>query len=258
MTILGGVLIDLSLFGMLAGLVSVLKPLRFFGIRTRWQGLLVMGLSLLAFATGVDLPVSETRVGAPSTLLDEFVPAYQFSEFHSISIDAPKGKVSAAIWAVTPDEIRFYGALTWIRRFGRPRPAGALNAPGSRPILGTFLKTGFLTLADDPGREIVFGFARGPRGWAKSAAEFKALDQVQAPPLGKVAMNFRIQELDRTHCKLTTETRVYSAGTLALRVFAAYWRMIYPGSSLIRSEWLRAIKLRAEAAPDPGAPVPAD
>jgi len=30
--------------------------------------------------------------------------------------------------------------------------------------------------------------------------------------------------------------------------FAAYWRVIYPGSALIRVMWLRAIKQRAEAA----------
>jgi hypothetical protein len=54
--------------------------------------------------------------------------------------------------------------------------------------------------------------------------------------------------VDATHCWLTTETRVYAAGAKAVRGFAAYWRMIYPGSSLIRRMWLRAIKLRAEAA----------
>jgi hypothetical protein len=31
--------------------------------------------------------------------------------------------------------------------------------------------------------------------------------------------------------------------------FGAYWRVIYPGSSLIRYMWLRAIKKRAEAQP---------
>jgi hypothetical protein len=61
-------------------------------------------------------------------------------------------------------------------------------------------------------------------------------------------MNFRIQELDGAHCRLTTETLVYAAGFHLVHGFAAYWRMIYPGSSLIRHMWLRAIKLRAEGA----------
>ena len=60
-------------------------------------------------------------------------------------------------------------------------------------------------------------------------------------------MNFRIQEVDAVHCSLTTETRVYTVGPQVVRGFATYWRMIYPGSALIRRMWLRAIKLRAEA-----------
>jgi hypothetical protein len=64
----------------------------------------------------------------------------------------------------------------------------------------------------------------------------------------KIVMNFRIEEGDATHCTLSTETRVYAVGRDVLRGFAAYWKMIYPGSSLIRRMWLRAIKLRAESA----------
>jgi hypothetical protein len=75
--------------------------------------------------------------------------------------------------------------------------------------------------------------------------EFKASHPA---PFIKIVMNFRIEDVDATHCLLTTETRVYAVGTQPLRGFASYWRMIYPGSALIRREWLRAIKLRAEAA----------
>src|ERR1019366_6829083 len=87
--------------------------------------------------------------------------------------------------------------------------------------------------------------AMGGKLWA--AEEFRAFHPA---PLVKIVMSFRIQEVDATHCLLTTETRVYAAGTHVLRGFATYWRMIYPGSALIRREWLRAIKLRAEAVPE--------
>jgi len=180
--------------------------------------------------------------------LDEFVPVFQFSEFHSIRISAPKDRVDAAIRTVTPEEIRFYKTLTWIRRFGRPAPAGVLNAPERRPILENFTSGSFLLLAEDPGREIVFGAAKaGANVHRKPGEDFKVL---QGAPLIKIAMNFRIETVDAAHCMLATETRVYAAGSQALRGFAAYWRMIYPGSSLIRREWLRAIKRRAEATPD--------
>ena len=247
MTTFGGVLIYLSLISMAAGIASLLKPLRLVGIRTRMRGLLVAGLGLLAFAAGVYLPVAETRVATARTRLDELMPVFQFGEFHSIQISAPKDRVDAAIRTVTPDEIHFFQTLTWIRRFGRPSPPGILNAPGRRPILETFTAGAFQLLAEDAGREIVFGRAGDAHGQRKAAEESKTLQQA---PLIKIAMNFRIQEVDATHCTLTTETRVYAAGPQVVHGFAAYWRMIYPGSSLIRHEWLRAIKLRAEAPPD--------
>ena len=72
MTIFGGVLIYLALLGAATGLISLLKPVRFLGIRTRKRGLVVMGLGLLAFTALVFLPVRETRVATARTHLDEF------------------------------------------------------------------------------------------------------------------------------------------------------------------------------------------
>jgi hypothetical protein len=45
---------------------------------------------------------------------------------------------------------------------------------------------------------------------------------------------------------VTTETRVYANTPGALRRFGVYWRLIHPGSDLIRRMWLRAIAHRAE------------
>ena len=248
MTIFGGALIYLGLIGAAAGVASLLKPVRFLGIRTRTKGLLVLGLGLLAATAGVYLPVTETRLETLRTRLDEFAPIFQFSEFHSIPVSASKDRVYSAIRTVTPEEILFFKTLTWMRRFGKRSPAGILNAPEHRPILETFTAGAFLLLAEDPGREIVLGRAGNPRGGRPlPAEEFKAPHQAE---FVKIVMNFRIQDVDATHCSLTTETRVYAAGPQVLRGFAAYWRMIYPGSALIRRMWLRAIKRRAEAASD--------
>jgi hypothetical protein len=245
-TLIGGAILYLALLGMAAGVVSLVIPLRFLGIRARKRGLIVFGLGLLAFTVGVYLPVTETRVETPRTRLDEFAPVYQFSEFHAVDIAAPKDRVDAAIRAVQPEEIRFFKTLTRIRTLGKSM------APEGRPILESFTAGAFLVLADDPGREIVIGRGGDARGRRVLVAEeFKAFHPA---PLVKIVMNFRIQEVDATHCLLTTETRVYAAGMHVLRGFATYWRMIYPGSALIRRMWLRAIKLRAEAPAD-GAPA---
>jgi hypothetical protein len=46
---------------------------------------------------------------------------------------------------------------------------------------------------------------------------------------------------------VSTETRVFATSPAARRRFAAYWRVIYPGSAIIRRSWLRAIRHRALA-----------
>src|ERR1035438_8348124 len=150
-TLIGGAILYLALLGAMAGVVSLVKPLRFLGIRTRKRGALVLVLSLLAFTAGVYLPITETRVETPRARLDEFAPVYQFSEFHSILVSAPKERVDAAIRAVRPEEIPFFKTLTWIRTLGKSM------APEGRPILASFTAGAFVVLAEDPGREIVIG-----------------------------------------------------------------------------------------------------
>ena len=44
---------------------------------------------------------------------------------------------------------------------------------------------------------------------------------------------------------LSTATRVFANSAAARRRFARYWRIIYPGSALIRRMWLRAVERRA-------------
>jgi hypothetical protein len=41
---------------------------------------------------------------------------------------------------------------------------------------------------------------------------------------------------------------VFASDASARRRFAIYWRLIYPGSALIRRMWLRAIEKRVIAA----------
>ncbi len=61
------------------------------------------------------------------------------------------------------------------------------------------------------------------------------------------AMNFLVEDTGPRSCMVTTETRVYATDTSARHRFAPYWRVIYPGSALIRRTRLRAVKPRAEA-----------
>jgi hypothetical protein len=236
MDALGTELLYLALAAAVLGAVSLIHPLRFLAIRSRRTGLVVLLGALAAFAAGASLPVTETRVDTVRTRLDEFAPVFQFDEFHSTYISAPKDRVYEAIHEVRPAEIRLFQTLMRIRFLAAPRD--------DRPILTSFTASWFRPLADDPA-EIVFGRA-AHGGTALPPEQFTT--SLQAPAI-RIVMNFHINEIDPTHCLLTTETRVYALGSNMLHGFAAYWRIIHPGSALIRRMWLRDIKRRAEAPP---------
>jgi len=246
------VAVVLVYFGLIAGalgVVSLLKPLTFLKIRSRAAGALVGAGGLVLVATGFALPADETKVAVARTQLDQFVPVYQFHESHSIRINQSKERAYNAIKAVTADEIALFHTLTWIRRLGRPGPESVLQAPGGVPLLEVATRTSFLLLAEEPDHEIVVGTAVvTPPGWRPKARptpeDFKSL---HTPGFALAAMNFEVEATGPGTCVVTTDTRIYATDPSARRKFARYWRVIYPGSALIRRMWLEAIRKRAEA-----------
>ncbi len=250
MGMLGVGLVYAGLITALVGGASLVKPLAFLGLSTRLQGVFVLGAGLVVAVLGGFLPARETRIAVIRTHLDEFAPVYQFNEVHWIGVGAHRNRVYRAIKEVTADEILFFRTLTWVRRFGRRGPESILNAPERLPLLEVATRTTFLILVDDPDREIVVGtVVLAPAGGQVKARptpeRFKALDR---PSFAKATVNFRLEDAGSDTCIVTTATRVYATDASARRRFAPYWRVIYPGSALIRRMWLRAVKLRAEAA----------
>jgi hypothetical protein len=286
----GVIVVYLGLVTMFVGGVSVIRPLKFLSIGTRPQGLAVFAVGLVIVIIGGSLPAKEFRVTSPRTQLDQFMPAWQFNEFHSIRIPAPREKVYTALKQVTADEITFFRTLVWLRRLGRPGPESILNPPPNAPLLEVATRTQFIVLADEPNQEFVVGtLVAAPRGWRPSGKPapdgFKSLFDSQKPGFALAAMNFHLEDCaasaragisgkaglragpaapgaqlsvagtelpsdlernDKTEActLLTTETRIYATDAPTRRAFARYWRVIYPGSSLIRRMWLRAVAKR--------------
>src|SRR5215469_5247681 len=250
---LGVVGVYLGLIGAFLGGVSLIRRLPFIAIRSRGQAALILTLGCIVAVIGASLPAREMRVAKARTQLDQFAPVYQFSEFHSIKIAASKDRVYRAIELVTANEIPLFRTLTWLRRFSRPGAESILNPPAHVALLNAAAKTSFLILAEEPNREIVLGtVVVAPPGWRTSLKPtpdgFKAqFVTTNTPGFATATMNFRIEAASATTCTLTTETRVYASGASTRRRFALYWRVIYPGSALIRRMWLKAIARRAES-----------
>jgi hypothetical protein len=248
---LGVLLVDLGIAAGFLGLVSLVRPLRFLGIRSRGRAAVLIGIGVLLGLIGAALPTSLQRAAGEPALLDAFAPVYEFQEFHEARVQAPPDRVYDAILNVTAEEIRLFRTLTWIRspRLSRRHPESILNPAARRPILEVATSSGFLKLVEDPGREIVVGTiviappeARSYRG-PFTPQMYAALER---PGFAKATMNFRVEDEGNGWSRVTTETRVHATDAWTRRRFAAYWRVIYPGSATIRVQWLHAIRERAE------------
>ncbi len=232
--------------------MAVVRPIEAVRLGTRRRALRTWLAATIGVAATLAWPAADSVVRSSVSRLDEIVPVSQFSEFHETTIEAPADRTYQAICAVTANEIALLRTLTWIRRFGRSGPESVLNPPRDKSFCDVALKSGFYLLSDDPPREIVLGtFVAAPKSArARPPAQISAATfaGIHSPGFGVAVMNFRLQPLGPARTRLTTETRVFTTDARTRRLFAAYWRVIYPGSSIIRTMWLRAIKRRAEAA----------
>jgi hypothetical protein len=243
---LGVVLVYAGLVALAAGIILLIHPVRRIGIRSRRQAAVVALAGLALVASGWTVPAPEQRIATRATRMDDFMPAWQFNEVHTLHVRAPPESVWNAIRAVRADEIRFFRLLTRIRTFGRRGPESILNAPERQPIIDVATRTTFLMLALEPPRELVVGtFVLAPDGFRRSDVTAEGFSQYSSPFLAKAVMNFRVDPDGQGGSNVSTETRVFATDQPATRAFARYWRIIYPGSAIIRREWLRAVELRA-------------
>jgi hypothetical protein len=176
-------------------------------------------------------------------LIDRYMPEFEFVERHSRVIPAPQEAIWDAIRSVSAREIRVLLPLMAIRtlRFRSSR--------ADRPVMETALASSFLLLAENPPHEIVLGtagrfwqFHGGRDVQLRTPEDFVRFDQ---PGYAKAVLNFEVQPENGT-CRVSTETRITTTDPRARRIFGRYWRLIYPGSALIRRSWLAAIQRRAQ------------
>ena len=177
----------------------------------------------------------------PVRPLDDYLPAYEFSERHWVAIDAPAARIDAAFRQVSIADLPLARALWWVRRLGRP------YGDTAKPFIGGELPG--VVLEDVREEGIVLGltgqFWRLLGGQRDSSApttaeEFRAYAR---PDVCKAVIDFRVGERS-----LSTETRVHVADAVSRRRFRRYWLVVRPFSGLIRILLLRAARTRAEAA----------
>ena len=171
------------------------------------------------------------------TLIDQFLPAFDFSERHTITIHASIEKVFSVVRSLnfTPS------ILTRILFRLRGLPSAATSLSGLE-------KMGFVFLGERPPFELTLGLVGkfwSPSGCIQSltADSFKSF---QTPGYAKAVWNFSVSEIQSGLTKAATETRVLCLDKGSLKRFRFYWTLVRPFSGFIRKRILIALKDQAE------------
>jgi hypothetical protein len=182
------------------------------------------------------------------------MPRFDTRSQHAIEVHAPAQAVFTAVEAVTLKEVQFLRELEFMRALPGLAATGRLEVPTlDAPLVLSFTR-GAVLLGARPPEEILAG-AIG-RFWRLagnepvvfgSPAEFLTFTE---PGFAKAVVGFRLDQRG-TQILLTTETRFVATDQATQRLMSRYWRIIRPGSNLIRTEWLRAIRRRALRVSEP-------
>ena len=180
------------------------------------------------------------------SLMDHFLPTYQFSERHHTMIRCAPGELLDIVQNYQPPRDRIGDLLMSIRLI----PSRLLHraAPDRHQAAQPVGIRSFIPLGRDGDREIVAGlvgqFWRANFGLVAIAgpAEYLAFN---APRTAKLALGFAAETVgDMT--RFTTETRVHCPDRYSYLRFLPYWLLIRPASGLIRRRALATIRGIAE------------
>jgi hypothetical protein len=190
--------------------------------------------------------------GGRVSLLEQFMPRFDTRSQHAIELRAPAQAVFTAVEAVTMREVRLLRELEFIRALPGLAATGRLEVPMlDAPLVLSFTR-GAVLLGARPPEEVLAGAigcfwrlgGNEPVVFG-SPEEFLTFSE---PGFVKAVVGFRLDPRG-AEILLTTETRFAATDEATQRLMSRYWRIIRPASSVIRREWLRAIRRRARLAP---------
>jgi hypothetical protein len=187
-----------------------------------------------------------------ANLIDGIIADRRFSDTIAVTVNAPAQAIFDAFGAVTVEDMPLANILGTLRYLpgkltGHAQPAAAKGASFAEGLE----QGGWVKLAEDPGREQVFGGAgkyhqvldQEPRPF-RSAADFFAFDD---PQYQKLAISVRVEAGEKPgENRLVLEHRTHALSENARKGFARYWRVIKPTGAFVSRQLLLAAKHRAE------------
>jgi hypothetical protein len=234
----------------LGGLANLVLPFRFLGVRKRAVGALILAAGVALTFAALFWPASMIRVAQPRTRLDDIMPEYQFFERHSARIHARPEQVMQAIRQSTFGDMKSLVTLLKIRGAALRTPFHDTGDLQDRRVLGAFSSSGYLFGGSE--HEIAMFEVWNVR--ANRRPEVRTLQEIadyREQGAVKMAFDFNVEDAGGGWSTISTETRVLALGDSTRRGMGRYWRLIVPGSGLLRLQWLEGIKKRAESMPKP-------
>jgi hypothetical protein len=206
-----------------------------------------MGSGVILALAALSWPAPTVRIAQHKTVLDDVMPEYQFYERHSARIHARSEQVMQAVRQSTFGDMKSLATLLKIRGAAlRIHDTGDFLQ--NKRVLDSFSASGFLTGGSE--HEIVMCGganvrAKRPLG-VRTLQEFANYREQGAV---KMAYDFNVEDAGDGWSRISTETRVLALDDSTRSGMGRYWRLIVPGSGLLRRQWLDGIKRRAESAP---------
>ncbi len=244
---IGSILAVVGMLSLIHPLASLLIFNRTIAVYVTLGGLSISIISLLS-------PVKRKRSPTSDRKIDALMPGYSFNEYHEVRIQASPEKVIKTLQTTGVRDIPAAHLLMKIRGIADEDVDMSDRAAKSKAgAAGTFSTPDFNFFVVDPGEYITVMVIKAAMITNKpekpAPPEITTLEQFKLfnePGYVKVAVNFRFVGIDNGQTLLSTETRVQGIRHADSRIFGRYWRIIYPGSAIIRRVWLNTIKKRAE------------
>lgn len=181
-----------------------------------------------------------------------FIPEATSGSVTHIDIDASPEQAWDALLALKFTDLRITTPLLAIRSLPSvlTRRGSMASGSSSPTMLEAMVDSRFVELDRDPPKSITIGLigqfwklTGGVDVEVDGPAEFDAFAE---PGYVKTAMDFIVEPYG-TGARVTTTTANTTTSPDAATKFGWYWRIVGPGSKVIRLDMLHALKRRAEA-----------
>jgi len=233
--------------------ISLFYPLTFLFILNRTIAVCVILGGILISTISLLCPVKLKHSSTSNQQIDSLLTDFAFNEFHEVRINASIDRVKEVLQVTGVKDIPVAHLLMKLRGIADENidmsDRASNNLVGSDTVSTPDFNF-FVVAADEWITVMILKSVIITNNSKRPAPpEIATLEQFKLfnePGYVKVAVNFRFIRVNNSVTILTTETRNNGITYKDNRIFGYYWRIIYPGSAIIRRVWLNTIRKKAQ------------